>query len=107
MADLFRQLWRDNLVGIEQQNPVVRERECVQGPLPFFWPTTFIIELNNLRSVCARDFDSFISALRIDYVDLTESESAQCCEAPWQVVRFVARRDDHADGQIACGRGIF
>src|SRR5439155_21038442 len=44
LAHLFRELWCEGLVSIQQDNPVVCDRQSIHRPLPLFWRTAVIGE---------------------------------------------------------------
>ncbi len=90
-ANFFREVRREHLIGIEQQNPVVSDWERVHGPLPLLRPSALIMKLDDLGSVGSRDLDCFVRALRID-----DEDFANICEslqASRQILRLVAHRE--------------
>src|SRR5271166_4256874 len=51
-----------NLVRIEQKDPLVLKREIGERPVPFFGPTTAILKLYDLRPVILRDSARLVRA---------------------------------------------
>ena len=70
--NFFRQFRRQDFIRIEQQNPVVRERQRVHGPLPLLRPAPRIVKLDHLRTTRLSNGDRVIRALRIDDIDFAE-----------------------------------
>ena len=66
--NFFHQFRRQDLIRIQQQNPVVGERQRVHGPLAFLRPAARIIKLDHLRAVRLSNSDGVVRALRIDDV---------------------------------------
>src|ERR1700747_75942 len=48
LLDLIREFGCQNLVGIEKQNPVVRQGQSIHCPLTLLRPASRIMELDNL-----------------------------------------------------------
>src|SRR5581483_7694254 len=66
LSDFVGEFGCERFIGIEKQNPFVRERKRVQCPLPLFGPTAMVMKLNNLRAGCAGNLNCVILTLRVD-----------------------------------------
>src|SRR5712692_4890065 len=93
LSDLLDQFRGHDFICVEKQNPVVRERESIHGPLTFLWPSALIVELYDHSAVTAGDLDGFIGALRVDDTNLCKV--AQGRQAGGQIARLISSRNDH------------
>src|SRR2546428_600960 len=94
-AHLFREQWCEGLVGIEQKNPIVGDREGLHGPLPLFGPPAAIGELDYRRVERARDLGGFVAAVGGDNINL--AHTTQRFQAARQNARLITHKNDDAD----------
>src|SRR6185312_7844318 len=50
IANVVEERWRQTLIGVEQQDPVMPEGEVIEGPLALFRPSSAIVKLNDIGS---------------------------------------------------------
>ncbi|HET6177598.1 MAG TPA: hypothetical protein VFE61_11740 [Candidatus Sulfotelmatobacter sp.] len=96
-ANLLSKCGREDLVSIEQEYPVIRERNIVHRPLSLLWPTPLIVKLDHLGAERPRDFGSCVCTAGVDDADL--ADLAQGFQAARKVLLLVACCHDHADRQ--------
>src|SRR5204862_3801657 len=87
--------WRQDFVGIQNENPFVPEWQVLQGPVLFLGPGAVELELHDLRPVLLRDLDRAVGALRIDHEDFIGP--AHRLQATRQIISFVLYRDENRD----------
>ena len=92
--NFFNQFRRQSFIRIEQQNPIVRERQCVHGPLALLRPTPRIMKLDHLRAARLRNRNCVVRALGIDDIHFTEARKR--FQAARQVAGLIAHRNDYA-----------
>ena len=67
--NLIGQIWGQHLVSVQQQDPIVLERERIERPLPLLRPAPMVVKLDYFCAESAGYFDGRIRALRIHYID--------------------------------------
>src|ERR1700693_2744239 len=88
LLDLVRELGRQNLIGIEKQNPVVSQGQRVHCPLALLRPASCVMELDNLRAIRLSNDGGVIRTLRIDDIDFPDG--LQRLQATPKVMRLIA-----------------
>ncbi len=94
-ADLDVRVGRQHFVGVEQQHPVVPERDVLERPVLLLRPRPFLIELDHARAVPLRDLHRVVIAVRVDDHDLVGPGDR--LEAAGELVPLVLHRNDDRD----------
>ena len=93
---LFLALRRHHLIRIEDENPVMLERQVLQRPVFFLRPDAIERELHDLCPKPRGDFLRPIRALRINDEDFIRPSHRS--QAARKIHRFVLDRDEYGDG---------
>src|SRR6267378_5488286 len=101
LLDLVREFGRQNLIGIEKQNPVVSEGQSIHCPLALLRPASRIMELDDLGAMRLSNGHGIIRTLRIDDIDFPDG--LQRFQATPKVMRLIADGNNH--GQREHRRG--
>src|ERR1700719_1680229 len=94
---------RQNFVRIQNQDPLIFERQIFQGPIFLLRPLPVEMKLNNVRAKIFGNFSRTISALRINHENFVRPSHGG--ETSRQVFRFVLDRDDYRDRNFLRHRG--
>jgi hypothetical protein len=100
--DLLGQLGDDDLIGVDDQDPFVAEREVLQGPVLLLGVDAVEVERHDSRAMLRRDGRGGVAALAIDDEDLVGP--GERGEASAQVGLLVLHRHEHAHPDLR-GRG--
>jgi len=92
---------REDLVGVEDEDPFVAKRDVFEGPVFLFWPGSVEVELDDLGAGLLANFDGAVGALGVDHHDLIGPGDGG--EAPRQVGGFILDRNEDADGDFGHG----
>src|SRR5579864_7224040 len=58
LSNLITQIRRQNLVSVQQQDPIVLERKRIERPLPLLRPASMLVKLHHSCTKSTGDFDS-------------------------------------------------
>ena len=94
-GDLLGQLGHDDLVGVNDQDPLVAERQVVQCPVLLLGVGSVEMELDDRRAVLGGDLRGFVGALAVHDEDLVGP--GQRGQAAIEVLGLVLDGHDHAD----------
>lgn len=90
-----------NLIRVEEKDPVISERQRVHGPLALLGPAALVVKLDDLCAVGFGDTGGVVGTPGVDQIDFANIfEGGKTAR---EVVSLIARRDDDADGKH--GRG--
>src|SRR2546423_11683280 len=96
-------LRRQNLVGIENENPIVAKPHVLECPVLFLRPSAIEFELHHFGAVLSRDRDRIIGALGIDHENFVRPFHA--VEAARQIRRFIYDWNDEGNRNARAHRG--
>src|SRR5207248_10567674 len=100
----FRFRWRrQDLVGIEDQNPVVAKLEVLKRPILFLRPGAIEFELHHFGAVLLGDRGRTIGALGIDYKNFVRPFHK--AETARQIRRFIFNWNDDGNRNARVHRG--
>src|SRR5437588_11920251 len=100
----FRFRWRrQDLVGIEDENPFVAKLQVVERPVLFLRPGAIEFELHHFGAVLLGDRDRTIDALGIDHENFVRPFHGG--EAAWQIGRFIFYWNDDGNRNARAHRG--
>ena len=97
--DLLRQFGHDHLVGVDDQDPLVAEREALERPVLLLGVGPVEVELDDGGPVFGGDAGRLVGALAVDDDHLVGP--LQSGEASPQVLGLVLDGDDDADGDAS------
>src|ERR1017187_1764677 len=75
LFNLISQVRSQNLVSIQQQDPIVLERKRIERPLPLLRPATMVVKLHHFCTKSTGYFDGGIRALRIHDIDFGKASN--------------------------------
>src|SRR6266567_8226866 len=100
----FRFRWRrQNLVGIENENPFVAKRQVLERPILFLWPGAVEFELHHFGAEVLGDRDRAIRALGIDHENFVRP--FHTVETARQIHRFIFNWNDDGNRNARVHRG--
>src|SRR6185295_2318287 len=101
VGDLLPQRLGQRLIGLEDQHPLVRDRQVVEPPLedPRDDPPVLVRQLDDLIGIAAGDLDRPVPALGVEDEDLVR-EAVHRNERPLDVRLLVAGGDQDGQGDF-------
>ena len=107
-AQLGGERRRHRLIGLEDQHPLVADRQVVEPPLedPGDDPAVVVGEVHDLVGVPAGDLDRSVRALRVEHEELIH-EAGHARERALEVRLLVAGGDEDGQGKSARCRHPF
>src|ERR1019366_3627023 len=92
LSNLISQVRSQNLVSIQQQDPIILDRKRIESPLPFLRPAACIMKLHHLCAKRMGNLDGFVGALRINDIDFG-AETGRF-QTPTDMARLIPGRND-------------
>src|SRR5262249_39862705 len=92
-----------DLVGIEDEDPVISERKIFQSPILLFWPGAVEMKLFHLCAALLSDLRGVVSALGIDHKNFIRPLNRT--KATRQIRRFVFDRNNDRNRNSRSHRG--